>query len=150
MASSLTLRRLLSSKLMPKSLSPISSSTRSITTTLSAASKYFISSAPADYGDDGEGEWYAQETDKAYYVRLNLHEYEKKDVKVDVNRKENILTVTGRAGHGRHWTSYNLPEECIIDYTKAEMNDGVLKVVVPKVLDEEEDQKSEVLSVNIE
>ncbi|KAL6218857.1 PREDICTED: heat shock 22 kDa protein, mitochondrial-like [Fragaria vesca subsp. vesca] len=146
MASSLTLRRLL----MPKSLAPISSSTRSITTTLSAAAKHFISTAPADYGDDGEGEWYTQETDKAYYVRLNLPEYEKKDVKVDVDRKENILTVTGRAGHGRHWTSYDLPEECIIDYTKAEMNDGVLKVVVPKVLDEDEDQKSESFSVHIE
>ncbi|XP_030490810.1 heat shock 22 kDa protein, mitochondrial isoform X2 [Cannabis sativa] len=98
--------------------------------------------------------WDAKETEDALHLRVDMPGLSKEDVKVSV--EQNTLTIRGEGGKeegdeesGRRYMSrIDLPEKLYrTDQIKAEMKNGVLKVVLPKV---KEDERSDVLHVNVE
>ncbi|CAN6709792.1 unnamed protein product [Malus baccata var. baccata] len=143
MASSLALRRLFPNfKFLAADISlsrpnPIAVATRS---GFAASRRYF--SNPG--GVDGDEDWYVRETDEGYYVRMEMEGLDKEDVKVSVNVEENTLSIKGEGGF---CSFHHLPELCKTDGVKAEMKNGVLKVVVPKV---REQDRAELIHVKVE
>ncbi|XP_062089196.1 23.6 kDa heat shock protein, mitochondrial-like [Humulus lupulus] len=98
--------------------------------------------------------WDARETEEALHLRVDMPGLSKEDVKVSV--EQNTLTIRGEGGKeegdeesGRRYMSrIDLPEKLYrTDQIKAEMKNGVLKVVLPKVKQEE---RSDVLHVNVD
>ncbi|XP_062027355.1 heat shock 22 kDa protein, mitochondrial-like [Rosa rugosa] len=98
--------------------------------------------------------WDVKENDDALLLRMDMPGLEKGDVKVSV--EQNTLTVRGEGKDpedeeegGRRFSSrLDLPPNLYeLDSIKAEMKNGVLKVVVPKVKEEE---KKNVYEVNID
>lgn len=98
--------------------------------------------------------WDAKETDDALHLRVDMPGLGKEDVRVSV--EQNTLIIKGEGGKeegeeesGRRYTSrIDLPEKLYrTDQIKAEMKNGVLKVLVPKV---KEDERSDVLHINVE
>ncbi|XP_030524806.1 small heat shock protein, chloroplastic-like [Rhodamnia argentea] len=98
--------------------------------------------------------WDVKEDDNALSLRMDMPGLSKKDVKVSV--EQNILTIKGEAEKesgeeesGRRYSSrLDLPPNLYkLGEIKAEMKNGVLKVVVPKV---KEDEKKDVFQVTIE
>jgi HSP20 family protein len=99
--------------------------------------------------------WDVKEDNDALYIRLEMPGLGKEDVKVSV--EENTLTIKGEGekvseeeeeSKRRYSSRLDLPQKLYkLDSIKAEMKNGVLKVVVPKVKEEE---KKEVCHVNIE
>lgn len=98
--------------------------------------------------------WEARETDDALHLRIDMPGLGKEDVKVSV--EHNTLTIKGEGGKeegneesGRRYSSrIDLPERLYkIDQVNAVMKNGVLKVVVPKM---KEDERKDVLSVKVE
>ncbi|KAI4332747.1 hypothetical protein L6164_017630 [Bauhinia variegata] len=98
--------------------------------------------------------WDAKETEDALHLRVDMPGLGKEDVKVSV--EQNTLTIKGEgAKEGddeesvrRYSSRIDLPEKLYkIDQIKAEMKNGVLKVVVPKMKEEE---RSDALQVKIE
>ena len=98
--------------------------------------------------------WDVKEEKDALFVRMDMPGLGKEDVKVSV--EQNTLTIKGEGGEksendesGRKYTSrIDLPAKMYkFDEIKAEMKNGVLKVVVPKV---KEDGRKEVLQVDID
>lgn len=99
--------------------------------------------------------WDVKEDNDALYIRLEMPGLGKEDVKVSV--EENTLTIKGEGekvseeeeeSKRRYSSRLDLPQKLYkLDSIKAEMKNGVLKVVVPKVKEEE---KKEVFHVNIE
>ncbi|KAM5557080.1 heat shock 22 kDa protein, mitochondrial [Rosa sericea] len=204
MASSLTVRRLLSSNLLPKPLS--SSAFRTI-----PAAKLFNTNASRRYDSDESDEtdldsygrhdrslprrrdnfisdvfapppfsvdrnlnqvlnlvdqisenpflsatrrgWDARETEDGLHLRLEMPGLGKDDVKVSVEK--NTLVIRGEGGHvdgeeepRRYSTGIQLPEKMFkTDGVKADMKNGVLTVVVPKIKEEE---RSDVFHVRVE
>lgn len=88
-----------------------------------------------------------EETEKAFLLNFDLPGVKKEDVHVDVN--DNVLTVSGErkrefesgAGearrvertYGKFERSFSLPKVIDADKIEAHMEDGVLKVALPKV-----------------
>ncbi|GAV79123.1 HSP20 domain-containing protein [Cephalotus follicularis] len=98
--------------------------------------------------------WDAKETDNALNLRIDMPGLDKEDVKVCV--EQNTLVIKGEGGKeseeeegGRRYTSrIDLPEKIYkMDQIRAEMKNGVLKVVVPKL---KEEDRVDVLSVKVE
>ncbi|KAF8380489.1 hypothetical protein HHK36_027976 [Tetracentron sinense] len=104
-------------------------------------------------GSRGAG-WDVKEDEEALYVRMDMPGLGKEDVKVLV--EQNTLVIKGEGQKeseeeesGRRYTSrLDLPQNLYkLDQIKAEMKNGVLKVVVPKVKEEE---RKDVVQVPIE
>ncbi|CAK7324975.1 unnamed protein product [Dovyalis caffra] len=98
--------------------------------------------------------WDARETDEALNLRIDMPGLAKEDVKVSVEQSTLIIRGEGAKESkdeesGRRYSSrIELPEKMYkTGEIKAEMKNGVLKVVVPKVKEEE---RVNVFNVNVE
>ncbi|QCD88905.1 heat shock 22 kDa protein, mitochondrial-like isoform X2 [Vigna unguiculata] len=98
--------------------------------------------------------WDARETEDALLLRVDMPGLGKEDVKISV--EQNTLTIKGEGAKegdeeesARRYTSrIDLPDKIYkVDQIKAEMKNGVLKVVLPKMKEEE---KRDVINVNVE
>ncbi|XP_019450874.1 PREDICTED: heat shock 22 kDa protein, mitochondrial-like isoform X2 [Lupinus angustifolius] len=98
--------------------------------------------------------WDAKETKEALLLRVDMPGLGKEDVKVSM--EENTLSIKGESGKegedeesGRRYVSrIELPQKLYkVDQIKAEMKNGVLKVVVPKMKEEE---RRDVFNVNVQ
>lgn len=98
--------------------------------------------------------WDVKEDNDALYLRLDLPGLSKEDVKVSV--EQNTLIIKGEGEKetedeesGRRYTSrLDIPPNLYkLDSIRAEMKNGVLKVAVPKVKEEE---RKDVFQVNVE
>ncbi|PRQ59822.1 putative small heat shock protein HSP20 [Rosa chinensis] len=97
--------------------------------------------------------WDARETEDGLHLRFEMPGLGKEDVKVWVEK--NTLVIRGEGGHvdgeeepRRYSTGIQLPEKMFkTDGVKAEMKNGVLRVVVPKIKEEE---RSDVFHVRVE
>ncbi|WJX49742.1 Heat shock 22 kDa protein, mitochondrial [Trifolium repens] len=100
--------------------------------------------------------WDAKETEDALHLRVDMPGLSKEDVKISV--EQNTLTIKGEGakeseeeeeGVRRFSSRIDLPEKLYkIDQIKAEMKNGVLKVIVPKMMKEEE--RNDVINVKVE
>ncbi|XP_057776740.1 heat shock 22 kDa protein, mitochondrial-like [Salvia miltiorrhiza] len=107
---------------------------------------------PASGG--GRRSWEARETEEGLQLRVDMPGLGKEDVKVSV--EQNTLTIRGEGKKeneeeesGRRYMSrIDLPEKLYkTNEIKAEMKNGVLKVFVPRI---QEEQKNDVFQVNID
>nr|AEX97054.1 mitochondrial heat shock protein [Copaifera officinalis] len=98
--------------------------------------------------------WDAKETEDALFLRVDMPGLGKDDVKVSV--EQNTLIIKGEGGKEegeedsarRYSSRIDLPEKLYkIDQIKAEMKNGVLKVVVPKM---KEEDRSDVYQVKVD
>ncbi|KAK2351598.1 heat shock 22 kDa protein, mitochondrial [Trifolium repens] len=99
--------------------------------------------------------WDAKETEDALHLRVDMPGLSKEDVKISV--EQNTLTIKGEGakeseeeeeGVRRFSSRIDLPEKLYkIDQIKAEMKNGVLKVIVPKMKEEE---RNDVINVKVE
>lgn len=98
--------------------------------------------------------WDARETDDALNLRVDMPGLDKEDVKVSI--EQNTLIIKGEGSKGtedeesvrRYSSRIDLPEKMYkTDQIKAEMKNGVLKVMVPKV---KEDERVDVFNVKVE
>ncbi|KAH6829204.1 HSP20-like chaperones superfamily protein [Perilla frutescens var. hirtella] len=98
--------------------------------------------------------WDAREMDDGLHLRVDMPGLGKEDVKVSV--EQNTLTIKGEGKkefeddeYGRRYTSrIDLPEKLYkTNEIKAEMKNGVLKVFVPKIKEEE---RNDVFHVSIQ
>ncbi|WJX43681.1 Heat shock 22 kDa protein, mitochondrial [Trifolium repens] len=99
--------------------------------------------------------WDAKETEDALLLRVDMPGLSKEDVKISV--EQNTLTIKGEGakeseeeeeGVRRFSSRIDLPEKLYkIDQIKAEMKNGVLKVIVPKMKEEE---RNDVINVKVE
>ena len=98
--------------------------------------------------------WDARETEDALHLRVDMPGLGKEDVKISV--EQNTLIIKGEGAKegdeeesARRYTSrIDLPDKLYkIDQIRAEMKNGVLKVVVPKMKEEE---RKDVISVKVE
>ncbi|CAI9762350.1 unnamed protein product [Fraxinus pennsylvanica] len=196
MASSLAMKRLLSSKLLSRSLCPVRTVAQPCT------SRLFNTNAMRQYDGDGRDldidrrsdrrvfspfsevfdpfssrslsqilnmmdqfvdspvasgiprSWDARETEDGLHLRMDMPGLGKEEVKVSV--EQNTLIIKGEEKKefedeesGRRYSSrIDLPEKLYkTDEIKAEMKNGVLKVFIPKIKQEE---RSDVFHVKIE
>ncbi|KAL0341120.1 UNVERIFIED_CONTAM: Heat shock protein, mitochondrial [Sesamum radiatum] len=98
--------------------------------------------------------WDARETADGLHLRMDMPGLDKEDVKVSVEQNTLIIKGEGKKEfeeeeHGRRYTSrIDLPEKLYkTNEIKAEMKNGVLKVFVPKIKEEE---RNDVFHVNVE
>lgn len=98
--------------------------------------------------------WDARESNDGLHLRLDMPGLGKEDVKVSVEQNTLIIKGEGKKEfedeeNGRRFSSrIDLPEKLYkIDDIKAEMKNGVLKLFVPKLKEEE---RSDVFHVKIE
>lgn len=105
-------------------------------------------------GAGKRGGWDAREDENGLHVRIDMPGLGKEDVNVSV--EQNTLIIKGEGGKesddaesGRRYSSrIDLPDKLYkIDQIKAEMKNGVLRVTVPKVKEEE---RKDVVQVKIE
>ncbi|CAH9086449.1 unnamed protein product [Cuscuta europaea] len=103
--------------------------------------------------------WDVREDENALYIKMDMPGLDKGDVKVSV--EENTLLIKGELaeeeakkndgedyGRRRYSTRLEIPPNLYkLDSIKAEMKNGVLKVAVPKVKQEE---RKDVFQVNVE
>ncbi|KAL7146538.1 hypothetical protein ABFS83_06G048000 [Erythranthe nasuta] len=99
--------------------------------------------------------WEAKETGEGLHLRMDMPGLGKEDVKVSV--EQNTLVIKGEGkkekseedGSGRRYTGrIDLPERIYrTDGIKAEMKNGVLKVFLPRIKEEE---RTDVFQVNVE
>ncbi|GAB2211940.1 hypothetical protein Droror1_Dr00025279 [Drosera rotundifolia] len=107
-----------------------------------------LSRAAAPVGRRG---WDLKEDESSLHLSMDMPGLGKEDVKVSV--EENTLIIKGEGGKvtelGRRYsTRIDLTLKLHkVDGIKAEMKNGVLKVVIPKV---KEDEKKDVFQVNVE
>lgn len=100
-----------------------------------------------------------REDNNALYIRIEMPGLSKEDVKISV--EQNTLIIRGEGGKDwedeeeeevgggiRYSSRLDLPPTMYkVDEIKAEMKNGVLKVVVPKV---KEDERKDVYQVTVE
>lgn len=88
----------------------------------------------------------SRETDKAYFVEVDLPGIKKEDVQIDL--KDNILTISGErkvqdemkeenyykleSRYGKFVRSFTLPKDVEVDKIDAKSENGVLEVKIPK------------------
>ncbi|GAB4857096.1 Small heat shock protein, chloroplastic [Ancistrocladus abbreviatus] len=105
-------------------------------------------------GIGGRRGWDIKEDENALYLRMDVPGLGREDVKVYV--EENTLIIKGEGeketedeqSRRRYSTRIGLtPNLYKIDGIKAEMKNGVLKVVIPRV---KEDERKDVFQVNVE
>ncbi|RLM54633.1 26.2 kDa heat shock protein, mitochondrial-like isoform X2 [Panicum miliaceum] len=105
-------------------------------------------------GLSGHGWWVSKEDDDAVQLKVAMPGLGKEHVKVSAEK--NILVINGegdkdpedRKGPARYTRRVQLPAEAFkMDQIKAEMNNGVLKVTVPKIKAEE---RKDVFQIKVE
>ena len=133
------------------------SPTRSLSQLLNTMDQYMENPFLSASGGMGGGlrrSWDAKETEDALNLRIDMPGLGKEDVKVSV--EQNTLVIKGESAKesededtaGRYTSRIHLPEKIYkTDQIKAEMKNGVLKVVVPKIKEEE---RSDVIQVEID
>ncbi|XP_071918120.1 small heat shock protein, chloroplastic-like [Coffea arabica] len=98
--------------------------------------------------------WDVREGEKALYIKMDMPGLDKENVKVTV--EQNTLVIKGEGvkeseeeEHGRRYSSrLDLPPNLYkIEEVKAEMKNGVLKVIVPKV---EEEERKDAFQVKVD
>ncbi|KAJ7944749.1 putative Heat-shock protein [Quillaja saponaria] len=98
--------------------------------------------------------WDVKEDNDALFLRMDMPGLDKDDVKVSI--EQNTLVVRGEGeqesedmeGGRRFYSRLDLPPNLYkLDSIKAEMKNGVLKLLVPKV---KEEKRKDVFQVNIE
>ncbi|KAJ8555616.1 hypothetical protein K7X08_013112 [Anisodus acutangulus] len=98
--------------------------------------------------------WDVKEDDDALYIKMDMPGLDKENVKVSV--EENTLIIKGESEkesedeeyRRRYSTRLEIPQNLYkLDGIKAEMKNGVLKVAVPKVKEEE---RKDVFNVQVE
>ncbi|KAL6972549.1 hypothetical protein U1Q18_041061 [Sarracenia purpurea var. burkii] len=133
------------------------SSTRSLSQILNVMDKLMDSPFSAASRGIGAGlrrGWDARETEDGLYLSVDMPGLGKENVKITVEQNTLIIKGEGEKESGdeesgrRYNSRIDLPEKIYaIDQIKAEMKNGVLKIVVPKVKEEE---RSDVFHVNVE
>lgn len=134
------------------------SPTRSLSQVLNLMDQFmenpFLSAPRGGLGAGIRRGWDAKETDEALQLRVDMPGLDKQDVKLSVEQNTLIIKGEGAKEEGeqesarRYMSRIDLPEKLYrTDQIKAEMKNGVLKVVVPKVKD---DERSDVFHVNVE
>ncbi|KAK6250437.1 Alpha crystallin/Hsp20 domain - like 8 [Theobroma cacao] len=133
------------------------SPTRSLSQVLNMMDQFMENpflSASRGMGGGLRRSWDAKETEDALNLRIDMPGVGKEDVKVSV--EQNTLIIKGEAAKesedeesgGKYTSRIHLPEKIYkTDQIKAEMKNGVLKVVVPKI---QEEERSDVIQVQIE
>lgn len=112
-------------------------------------------SASRGMGAGNYRNWDVKETDDALHLRMDMPGLSKEDVKVTMEQNTLIIrgegdkeSADGEEGGRRYSSRIDLPEKLYrTDQIKAEMKNGVLKVVVPKVKEEE---RTDVFQVTVE
>ena len=100
--------------------------------------------------------WNVKEKDDALHLRIDMPGLSREDVKLAL--EQNTLVIRGEgqteegedvSGDGRRFTSrIELPEKVYkTDEIKAEMKNGVLKVVIPKI---KEDERNNIRHINVD
>ncbi|KAK8482269.1 hypothetical protein V6N11_057497 [Hibiscus sabdariffa] len=131
------------------------SPTRSLSQVLNTMNQFMESplvSASRGMGGGLRRSWDAKETADALNLRIDMPGLGKEDVKVSV--EQNTLVIKGEAKEsneeettGRYTSRIHLPEKVFkTDGIVAEMKNGVLKLVVPKIKEEE---RNDVIQVQI-
>lgn len=99
-----------------------------------------------------------KEDEKAYYVEVDLPGVKKEDINVEI--KDNVVTISGErkfkkeesdkgytrteSFFGKFERSFTLPSDVDADKIEAKVEDGVLKLTIPKVEEKENTKKIEV------
>ncbi|KAH7854145.1 hypothetical protein Vadar_010657 [Vaccinium darrowii] len=105
--------------------------------------------------DRDERKWDKRETEDSLFIHMDMPGLEKEDVKVVVEQNIDLIVKGETKGEyrteegGRKYTNaiYLSKKLYKTDQIKAEMKNGVLKVVVPKL---KEEKRSEVFHVKVE
>lgn len=99
-------------------------------------------------------QWDAKEDDDALYLRMDMPGLGKEHVKVSLEQNTLVIKGEGEAEAGdseaipRYSSRIDLPSDVYrLDQVKAEMKNGVLKVLVPKV---KEGERKDVVQIQIE
>ncbi|XP_021286539.1 23.6 kDa heat shock protein, mitochondrial [Herrania umbratica] len=133
------------------------SPTRSLSQVLNMMDQFMENpflSASRGMGGGLRRSWDAKETEDALNLRIDMPGLGKEDVKVSV--EQNTLIIKGEAANesedeetgGKYTSRIHLPEKIYkTDQITAEMKNGVLKVVVPKI---QEEERSDVIQVQID
>lgn len=134
------------------------SPTRSLSQVLNLMDQFMDNpflSASRGMGAGNYRNWDVKESDDALHLRMDMPGLSKEDVKVTMEQNTLIIrgegdkeSAEGEEGGRRYSSRIDLPEKLYrTDQIKAEMKNGVLKVVVPKVKEEE---RTDVFQVTVE
>ncbi|GAB4834177.1 hypothetical protein Ancab_032442 [Ancistrocladus abbreviatus] len=114
-----------------------------------------FTSTPRGMGFGERRGWDVKEDENALHLKLDMPGLGKEDVKICVEGKTLVIKGEGEKDTGdeqsrrRYSTRIDLaPDLYKIDGIKAEMRNGVLKVTIPKV--KEEERKDVMIQVNVE
>lgn len=132
------------------------SPTRSLSQVLNMMDQFmenpFLTSGPV--GGGSRRSWDVKEDKDALFLRMDMPGMGKEDVKLSVEQNTLIIKGEGKKesedeeSQRRYSSRLDLPEKLYnLKEIKAEMKNGVLKVVVPKVKEEE---RKDVFQVNVE
>ncbi len=99
-----------------------------------------------------------KEDEKAYYIEVDLPGVKKEDINIEV--KDNVLTISGErkfkkeeedkgykrveSFFGKFERRFSLPADADVEKIEAKVEDGVLRLTIPKVEQQENVKKIEV------
>ena len=98
-----------------------------------------------------------RETEDAYIVEIDLPGVKKEDIKVNIDPEKRMLTISGErkfeeevkkedyykieSAYGKFMRSFSLPENVDVENIDAKTEEGVLRITLPKVKQEEKEVK---------